>query len=495
MKKRNILLIGCLSLGLFSCSDDITASNSLEEFSTTLEALQTGVTLSGSLVATTTYFTNNSYTVPDTSRNPVVDTYEYDLTYSYSDTYEGSDRRYYEVVDNKRVYLQGENSYNYDGYARQNYLYYDNVVYNDGLVYDDLGLNYVPFAGSNLINPFRLMNLSDFSIGETEGTFILNSTKSTILFNLLFETLDDVTSDVNAPSATLTETNDNYTLVITSSPYNTTETSEDYNTLYAQIVYVATMNVTEIGTANAQSKMAPEPEKPENAPLAEALENMENNDVIIRRHLIPYVDGVLSVTEECVDIYYDAETQSMYDQVYNYTITNGVPSVPTASDFYLASAPDNDAKGTLLIPYTLSRTVEDGDSTTYIFGDNGGFSSIKSAQLSFTDTIPLLNNASDNYTISPNVFNYNEEDGTYSPTNDNLAYIGTELFIPGFALTNIIASGFTTECKIYLKTINDEYYIDKVVFDYDDMQGQTGQLILTYEDVGNTDIPFNIQLQ
>ena len=185
----------------------------------------------------------------------------------------------------------------------------------------------------------------------------------------------------------------------------------------------------------------------------------------------------------------------MYDQVYNYTITNGVPSVPTASDFYLASAPDKDAKGTLLIPYTLSRTVEDGDSTTYIFGDNGGFSSIKSAQLSFTDTIPLLNNASDNYTISPNVFNYNEEDGTYSPTNDNLAYIGTELFIPGFALTNIIASGFTTECKIYLKTINDEYYIDKVVFDYDDMQGQTGQLILTYEDVGNTDIPFNIQLQ
>lgn len=487
MKKRNILFVSVLSLGLFSCQKEISYGQLETDFS----ALQSSVTISGTLNAHTTYFTNSDYNFIDETMPSKDQNFTYDLTFSYSDTYEGADRRYYEVLSDGTIfYLQGENTYNDDGYVTMNYVDYENVVYNDGYVYAD-EYNRTPFASSGLVNPFRLMELTDFT-PTSEGTYTLNAMQSTLVFNQLFGTLDELTSDNTVSSSTFTygENNETINVTMVSQPYNSTETVVAENK-YIQTVYTANFVISNIGESNAQTLMAPEPEKAENAELQEAIDNMQISDFTLLRHLIP--DD--AVQQECVMVYYDKETYRVYDQVFDYVYQEGVvPTAPTAADFLMI--PTDPTNGSYLVPHIYGgRYTGEGEDRVYDFSGTG-YPALMG--MSYQETLPLLNNDFDDYEVSANVFNRNI-DGSYSPINDNLAYVASELFMSPFGDTSYTANGFTTSCKIYLRdALETENVTGKVIdhidFRYEDTVGQTGTIILTYSDIGSTSIPFAVNI-
>lgn len=480
MKKQSLLILTLLSVGLSGCNSETVDYG---QFSNLFSNLQTGFSVSGSLVNNVTYYTTLDYTAIDENHPATTHTYEYDLTYTNTEDYQGADRRYYEVIDGERKYLQGENTYNDNGYVMMNYLDYDNSVYSDGEVYDD-GYNRTPFSASLLIDPFALMDLSDFA-PLSDGTGVtLNALMSTILFSTFYSNMDDIPSDITVSEITFTYDGDNLKGSFTSAPYQTTETSEEgtYN-LYAEYRYEGEFTLTNIGTANSKDLVRPEPEKPENAPLANALKNMKNSDVTVYRHLYPVVNGEEVQQQECVNMYFDKDTFSAYNQCYDAIQTEQqVPNAPTANDFYMYSSEED---GRYLMPYV--QTGYNDETEQYTFGIGGSYSSLYG--LSFYDCLPLLCNDSSDYEVSANTFNKNE-DGSYSPINDNLPYIGVELLIPPFAAVSWLAYGYTTECNIYLT--EDEQYIDHVDFYYDDGQGTLGLLTLTYSNVGTTDVPFDI---
>ena len=218
---------------------------------------------------------------------------------------------------------------------------------------------------------------------------------------------------------------------------------------------------------------------------------MQISDFTLLRHLIP--DD--AVQQECVMVYYDKETYRVYDQVFDYVYQEGVvPTAPTAADFLMI--PTDPTNGSYLVPHIYGgRYTGEGEDRVYDFSGTG-YPALMG--MSYQETLPLLNNDFDDYEVSANVFNRNI-DGSYSPINDNLAYVASELFMSPFGDTSYTANGFTTSCKIYLRdALETENVTGKVIdhidFRYEDTVGQTGTIILTYSDIGSTSIPFAVNI-
>ncbi len=471
MKNKSFLALPLLLATLASCSgrnseEKAISSTQSEVFSN----LQKGFTVVGTFKTITTYYSDSNYNVPSTKSQKKSE-YTFKLTYTNSEDYVGVDRRFYKVTDNAKRYLGGENAYENNGYVGLNYLDYNNNIQKDGYSSND-GYNEDAYASSGLVNPFTLMKASDFT---TDSSVIyLSVEKTNLLYTNVFSGLSKYVS-MKIPFTRLAFKTDFSSGAMTSLAYKTTE-YEDYTNYYAKISYGVDFLFSEIGSANAKDKLVKEPSKSENDPLGKALKNMAGQKITITRHSITY-EGVDKIdAEETVTTYNDGE--SIYMQVYDSANSEEAPSEASASDLYLKSKTD----GGVLYAYVLGS--KSGDKYTFVDGSTN-YSSINGYY--------YYSSFQPNFSISQNIFNKNE-DGSYSPTEDNLPYIGAECFVPALNITEEISSGYITSMKIYLS--NDNNYIDHIqfLFEEDIYTGYTGQIIVTYSDIGTSKIPFAISV-
>lgn len=470
---KKIISIYLLSvLALTGCDGNLADSQEKATKEALLESVRLGFKVDGTLTLQKTYYSDSGYLLP--TGETTTEEYALTLTYQNNNNYIGVDRRYYEIVDGERECFLSENLWNNKGYVAINYLDYTNTARDDGYSMND-GFNYDTYSGNGFANPFLQVNTKDLEKID-DSTYLLNDEKANIFFGYWFSSIDSVAISTTTDEMLLSVENGLFTGGHwTTNLYKTVETNlSTFENEYVSHLYTFDFTLTDVGTANSKDIIHSEPNKPENDDLQTAIDNfMEAETLTIDRHLVPYTNGVKQSTEQCVTMYYAGD--DIYCQVWDYIVSNGViPNEPTASDMYLM--PDNDG---YLNVYSLTT------NNTFAH-DFVNYSSIDGLY----DYLSYLPGIFSWDYVSKNVFNLNE-DGSYSPILDNLAYTAVELFIPFVSSISYVEYGYTSATRIYLT--EDKTNIDRIEVEYDYLN-YTGLMIYQILDFNSTEIPFEITL-
>ena len=448
-----------------------------------LEDLRKGFKTTGTFEITESYFDDSNYQIPDTVLETKVTTYKFDLTYQDNNNYTGLDRRYYEVLTDTNGqeydgYIMGENAFNYNGYAALKYLDYDNTVVT-GLAVDS-NEELIPYGSNSLINPFRLIQRNDLT--QTSDGFELTNEKTNIVFEGMFSLLegyqDNITystrlfdfTDKTLNSASFVSKNMDSKL-----PTTVPTEEEPYHQTYIRYNYKIDMDFSEIGTANASDLIKVEEDKAENEPLKNALASMNASDKItMTRRIVPYRDGEY-VGEDTYLTIYQLGGQvggGIYSQAYTLPPEQAyeTPTKATASDFFLRIEDTNKR----MRIYTVNETTGEFTQGGYSNLDNMFYYKESCFDFSYLDA---------------NIFNMND-DGSYSPTDDNLPYIIRNIFMSTFDTFTPIDSGYVTSVKIYVN--DDETCIDRIEVNYEDHVGYSGLFEITFSDLGSSKTPFDL---
>ena len=490
-----LLLTGVLSL--VSCVNDgsgvsSTIVNPNDPINPIIQKLRTSYKLEGKLKVTNSYFQDAMYQIPDSELQTKVTDYQIDFTYENVPDYIGVDRRYYRVdtvgEDEKLTYLMGENSFNQDGYAALRFLDYDNVV-RTSLAYDSTG-GLIPYGANGLINPFLMLQRGDFYY--VDNAYHLDSLKSSLLFSNLFVLLDEYQQNVTFSSTTFTFSNDKVTAKMVSNPLDSSmqETvptpTNPYHTTFVRYQYEVDLTFTGLGISSAKDLIAPLPEREENAPLKNALEAMATaTEYAYMRRTHPLIDGVYDAEagDMANNIYFmgiDNVGGSNYFQIYSqvYDIPEdadfkeSLPYLPSTSDFVMRGSTNSSKMGVYVYDEGLQGFT----------ADTGSYSGI-SNRYSYNDLFLSFEG------ISSDIFVKNEN-GSYSPTNDNLPYIVRDLFMPSLDSYRQLDDGYVTKVEIYLNEY--ETFIDHIDIDYEGTGGYSGWVQIMYDQVGNAGPSFPI---
>ena len=448
-----------------------------------IEKLRNGFKLTGNFTVAESYFTDNTYQVPDTTLTPTSTQYYFEINFENSEEYEGVDRRYYTVSKDSsgtesRTYYFGENSFNDGGYAKLRYLAYDNSVVTD-FAYDQNG-GLIPYATNGLLNPFDCIQRNDFI--QTKDGFVLSNTKTSVLVSTLCSQLDGYQQNISFDTRLFDFTEDNLTkATFVSSNYDsrmasTIPNEDDFiHQTFVRYNYTLDLNFSELGEGKAESLIAPEPEKEENIPLQNAIDNMvaAQNYTFIRR-INPYIDEEYVGYDSCLGIYMMGRENGVYSQAFNVYPDGGYPTEPSTSDYILKYR--NSSARTMSV-YQVS-------ASTGLFSQNAsGYSGINN-KFTYEDLLLPLDG------VNANVFNKNG-DGSFSPTADNIPYIVRELFMSQVDSFTPIDYGNVNDVKIYVT--EDGKALNRVVATYADHVGYHGTYTVEFSNVGNSKPSFEIQ--
>ena len=485
---KSIALFG-LPFMLAGCSnpvDDPTDNPEVVDpisISPVIEKLRNGFKLTGTFKIDENYFTDKTFQVPDTTVSPSSSEYYFVINFENSETYEGVDRRYYTITDagGERVqrYYFGENSFNKDGYAALNYLDYSNEVVTD-YAYDENG-GFIPYATNGLLNPFKYLQRNDFI--QTKDGFVLSTAKTNVLVTSLCSQLDGYQANIDFDTRLFDFTEDNLTKATfvssnyDSREYHTVPNAEDkYHQAFVRTNYSLDLEFSELGAGKAKELIAPMPEKEENIPLQKALDNMvAAQNYTLTRRVTPYINGAYVGYDSCLSIYHMGKENGVYSQSYNLEEGQALPAEPTASDYILRYR--NSSSQVMSIYQVNASTGE--------FSLNGaGYGSINNV-FAYEDLLLPLEG------VDADTFIYNEEDGSYSPTDDNLPYITRELFMSTVDSFTPVDYGYVTSFKLYLNEAKDA--IDHIDTTYEDHVGYSGTFNITISDVGNSKPAFELK--
>lgn len=483
MKKNHLLPILLLSSLLASCgsTDDTGSEEEAIDITSFIDDLRLGFKMEGTLVITETYYDDSSFQIPSSSIEEAVTTYEFAFVYENAEDFTGVDRRFYSLEEDEegnatRSYVMGENAYDDDGYAGIMWLDYDNSVV-EGYAVDSNG-DRVPYGTNGLLNPFTLTRYDDFS--GNGGAYSLSATKAEIVATNWFSTLDEWQDNLTYEDASFEFDADGLVSAhLLSNAANTSSTvtvkqDGNYLTAYVSTTYEATISFSEAGTASSRALVTPAEEKEENEPLANALESMAGEEIILKRQITPYQDGEYVGYDSCANFYYMGEDKGIYSQSYFYYEGDSEPTAPSSSDFLLYTS----TSGGYLRVYQL-------DDTTSKFVMN-------SSDFSHLDNLYTYDDlAYDISYLSANIFTLNE-DGSFTPNEDNIPYIAREVFMSNLDTFTPVDSGYVNDVKIYVN--EDETCIDYVLVAYADNSGNHGTMTLTYDGLGTGTPSFDIEI-
>lgn len=467
MKKSKYIILLSTLFSSVSCSSNIdyTLSNKYDDI---LSKFKLGFEVTGTLTSTKKYYEDKDYKIPLENKSDIIETYQIHSIYQNSSNYTGVDRRYYKLGDNNvKKYLSGENAYDNNGYVGLNYIDYNNNYQTDGYSSDD-DYNESSYGSSGLLNPFLLINSDDISDNN-----LLSIDKSNLLFSSLFAGISDKLI-TEIPMKKGEFSSDFSKIHIVSNNYQTIE-YVDYQNYYDVVTYDISLTFTQVGTSNSKDALKVEPHKEENDVLQVALNNMVNKPLDIYRKIVSYDNGKKIDAEETIVTYNNGT--DIYMQVFDSDLSDDkIPTSPTASDLYLKAN-----KGKTLNTYTYDK---DGENNDFIFTlDTQNYISIN-GYYTYDAFQP-------DFAISADIFNKNE-DGSFSPTEDNLPYIAGDCFVPALNTTSEIAYGQISDLKIYLS--DDKTYICNIDIEFDSTAYQ-GNIYIKYFDVGKGSIPFNITIE
>lgn len=474
MKKQifTISLLGLLSIT--SCNGNIdsnSSSESLTKFNDIVSKMQTGYTAVGSIQATTVYYTNSSFDSVNESRDIETANYSFSFTYENSDEYVGMDRKIYSFDDEGNSHLVvDENVTNDNDKVKLNYLSYENEVLSD-YAYDTNYINTISYGASGLNNPFLSISGKDFTNVSDTSCTLDNSKVSLMLYNM-FSIVDSQAFNLPAARNIISfdeEGNlDKMIIDTTEAKYSIADTS--YVNQYVGVTYKVNLEFSNQGTASAQDLMTPEEEKEENKPLQAIFDKMEGQNLIIKRVLHAYYDGVEEELNETVKLYYDGE--KIFYQTYYFDDEASITGV-TASDFLLMRKdPEVDA----LYGYTRNSSGK---------WSMGGFSSVSG--YSYEEYLPVIGD------INANIFEYDEErDVYYLPEVLSVYWLLDGCMLPTMAVSQAYFFDYLNNVEIKLKDNGDIEYMKTSFYRDAGLYIVEGTYDITYEYGPDVKMPYNI---
>ena len=474
MRKQLIALslLGLVSLS--SCEGDITPSTNnetLATFNNVATTMQKGFTVSGTLVAKTVYYTDSNFNVVNENRDIETTNYTFTFTYQNDDDYIGMDRKIYSYDTNGDSHLVvDENVTNDNDEVKLNYLSYDNKVYSDYAM-DDNYINRVSYGGSGLNNPFLSIDGNDFTAVGDKTCMLDNSKVSLILYNM-FSIVDSQAFNLPA-SRNIISLDDNgnmETMFVDTAEAKYSLADKSYVNQYVGMTYKASFSFSNQGNASAKDLMVPEEDKPENKPLQDIFNKMQGQNLMIKRVVHAYYDGVEEDLNETVRLYYDGE--KIFYQTYYLDDETSLTGV-TASDFLLMrSNPDVDA----LYGYTRN------SNGTW---SQGGYSSVSGYPYEFY--LPVIGD------INANIFEYDKEnDVYYLPEVLSVYWLLDGCMLPTMAVSQAYFFDYLNRVEIKLKDNGDIDYMKTSFYRDAGMHVVTGTYEITYQYGPSVTMPYNI---
>ena len=478
MKKNTFVLglVTLLSVPAFGACDSKESSSNLITSSTEetlthtqklekmLENLRKGVKFEGTVDQTVTFLTGAGGQKTD---NVITNKYLPEIVYESSDRNAFGSTIYQELSATEKVlvfdnqFFEGEdgNTYYYD-------LNYDNTIQAFPLL-DKLDNKPIHFYYA-YANPFSYILAEDLiEVEGKENTYTLNLAKSTFFSSCVLSDIDTAFSNT---VDSLEFTIENYELKSIKVVPQVEEASvTDYETFvqsFYEIEQVATLNITEIGTAKIRVPSTREV-KPEHENLQNALAKYAGNNFTATLEVQLTRDT--KATTALYTYYFDGE--SMYlSQVED-------QSKPAASDllFYHYEGEDR-----------LTPLAYDADSGLFTRDANPSLASIES-NFTYNDLCPEISG------VSAALFDYQSFRKTYECCPEMVNRIANLAFVP---IMNPVANYLEDTTKFLIR-LDNEGFIDYISFSFEDnsFYAIEGKCELSFTNVGTTVLPHNLDVE
>lgn len=473
--KKQILAISLLGLvSITSCSGDLTdgTSGSSVKFNDIVSKMQKGFTASGTIQSKTIYYTDSNFNTVNESRDAEIVNYTFSFTYENSENYIGMDRKIYSFDEKGNTHLVvDENITNDNDKVKLNYLSYGNEVLSD-YAYDSSYINTISYGASGLNNPFLSIDKNDFNLVSDISCTLDNSKVSLMLYNM-FSIIDS--QAFNLPASrniiSINENGDLDKMIIDTDEAKYSATDTSYVNQYVGMTYKVSLEFSNQGEASAKDLMVPEAEKEENKPLQEVFDKMEGQNLMIKRVLHAYYDGVEEELNETVRLYFDGE--KIFYQSYYYDDEASITGV-TDSDFLLMR---QDPEENVLSAYTRNSSGK--------WSVSGGYSGVTGYP--YEAYLPVIGD------INANIFEYDaENDVYYLPESLSVYWLLDGCMLPTMAVSQAYFFDYLNRVEIKLKENGDIEYLKTSFYRDAGMYIIEGTYDITYEYGPSVQMPYNI---
>lgn len=496
MKNKNILtsivcallIVGCNGLNNSSSntsSSSVSTSSKIEEvnsssssvetvseFEQMLRELRKGVQLKGTVNQKSTYL--------DSDRgNPTGDALE--NTYNVSLKYQSQEQNGYAAKVSMRLPTGAEYVYidtvafeGEDGFAYYYDLNYDNTI-KAFPHYDTNGRDYVNF-GYYYVNPFHYLMEEDF-IKVDENTYHLTKEKANFFASSVLGDIDPAFFEVNKVCEFKVENGMIKTInVVPADVYGYSLNYETWEYVYYFLEQSVTLSIEKYNNVKIdkpKTNVVPSDSREAIDNLQVALNKLESNNYTMKLQC-EFIDENNTKYYENATYYYTGD-----ELYYSLSEDQSVPN--NSTDIYFHK------ENNKLVP--LGYEAQDDGEDYYAFSSAATPKFIQlNDSYTYENVIPVISG------VNADIFNYNKKYTNYTLVDTMIPYIGALAFIPQISTFSHFSSDSGTKFLVRLNSENEIDYIDYKYSYNDGFFYEDGSIRITFENVGTTEIPHNIQV-
>ncbi|MCI6615299.1 MAG: hypothetical protein MSC51_05660, partial [Mollicutes bacterium] len=184
-KKPIILSIFSLFLLISGCSNsNNTDIRNDETLNSAISLMRKGYKVSGVIEEKSRFYKDDTFTsLIDKEESSLF--YDFSFIYENKERYVGLDRKiYYTDRLNERHMMVDENLYNDGGKVGIRYLGYENQIFEENAIDSSTG-NYISYGANEFLNPFLMIDSSDF-VSYGDNFYALNNQKISLILTSMF---------------------------------------------------------------------------------------------------------------------------------------------------------------------------------------------------------------------------------------------------------------------------------------------------------------------
>ena len=338
------------------------------------------------------------------------------------------------------------------------------------------------------LNPFSFVLEEDFT-KVNDNTYSLSKSKSAFFAATLLGDVNEAYFGVIDKCEFVFEAGELKNINIVPHRIHASRT-EGYNSVYYYVDQTAVLDIVEGGLDVKIDEV--KPNVPENKDKIEKLQTALNK--LKRDNYTLSLDTTFNVTKmEVLDEDEEKEVVKAYNYAkYYYTGNSLYYAVSQESNAFDAPNADNDL---LLLDVGREKLAAYGYSETdsveqVVFTKAAGsnFSAIDNVA-TYDQVTPKLNE------VNASIFNYNEETNSYTICEEMMPYIASVAIVPPLTTFTQYLYDYGNGMKIFL---TEDGNIDRVEFSFlyhDGFNYEEGVSVMTFTDIGTTELPFNLVIR
>ena len=443
-KKPIILSIFSLFLLISGCSNsNNTDIRNDETLNSAISLMRKGYKVSGVIEEKSRFYKDDTFTsLIDKEESSLF--YDFSFIYENKERYVGLDRKiYYTDRLNERHMMVDENLYNDGGKVGIRYLGYENQIFEENAIDSSTG-NYISYGANEFLNPFLMIDSSDF-VSYGDNFYALNNQKISLILTSMFSMISKAfSSNIDRNLIEISPDNKITTMVAYTSEYKEKVANPDYTYSYVGKVFKINFNFSSQGEGEARNALTKYQNNEKCDGLRPIFDVMEDSKMNIKRVNHTWYDDDPEVPSyETINLYYDKE--KIYYQVYDLVNEDEIDGV-TASDFLLMRKKGSNSE--LLYPHVRSY-----DGTWSV---SGAYSSLFG--YTYYDYLPIFKD------VSEDLFKYDEE-GNFFYLDEFMAqyWLTDGCFLPSFAVSEAGFFDYLNRVEVYLDSQNR---LEKVICGY-----------------------------